>query len=406
MSRLHAPGDDTGVRVDQDYVAGYDAGIAASIAAMPEPTSSPAHAAPAAPIVIAHRGACGYRPEHTLESYRLAIRQGADFIEPDLVATKDGVLVVRHENELSATTDVAQRPEFAHLRAAKTVDGRPKTGWFTEDFSLAELKSLRARERLPELRPANTRFDGMYAIPTFAEVLRLAKAHSRGDRCIGVYPETKHPTYFAREGRHLDGTAIGVSLNALLVHTLQEEGFTDPARVYIQSFEVENLLELRDVLLPAAGLHFPLVQLMGELDAKVPHDFTWHLANGTDLRTVYGGLVDVLAQGLGSHTRYAHLAAAPALAWMAAHYADAIGPWKGSLVPAVAGQPSALLADALAAGLAVHPYTLRAEEHADRNAAVAEALQLFRFGVQACFFDQADVGVAARGQFLRERAGA
>ncbi|MGH8078229.1 MAG: glycerophosphodiester phosphodiesterase family protein, partial [Lysobacter sp.] len=148
-------------------------------------------------IVIAHRGASGYRPEHTLEAYRLAIRQGADFIEPDLVITKDGVLVARHENEISDTTDVAAHAEFAHLRTTKTIDGDVITGWFTEDFTLAELKTLRAKERIPAVRPDNTRFDGMYSIPTFAEVVQLAKRESRCGRVVGVDPETKHPTWFA-----------------------------------------------------------------------------------------------------------------------------------------------------------------------------------------------------------------
>jgi glycerophosphoryl diester phosphodiesterase len=141
------------------------------------------------PLVIAHRGASGERPEHTLASYRLAIAQGADFIEPDLVLTKDGHLVCRHENEISGTTDVASRTEFASRRAKKTVDWGEVEGWFTEDFTLAELKTLRCRERLPQLRPANSAFDGQEAIPTFDEVCALAKAEG-----VGVYPETKHPT--------------------------------------------------------------------------------------------------------------------------------------------------------------------------------------------------------------------
>ncbi len=152
-----------------------------------------------APIVIAHRGASAYRPEHTLAAYRLAIGMGADYIEPDLVSTKDGVLVARHENEISGTTDVASRPEFAPLRTTKQIDGRAVTGWFTEDFTLAELKTLRARERLPDLRPANTAFDGLYDIPTFQEVIDLAKTEG-----VGIYPETKHPTYFDSIGLSLE----------------------------------------------------------------------------------------------------------------------------------------------------------------------------------------------------------
>ena len=149
-------------------------------------------------IVIAHRGASGERPEHTLLSYQRAIEQGADFIEPDLVPTKDGVLVARHENNIADTTDVADHPEFAARRTTKTIDGEKLTGWFTEDFTLAELKTLRAKERLPKLRPGNTKYDGQAAIPTLDDVIALAKRASKETgRTIGIYPEKKHPTYFA-----------------------------------------------------------------------------------------------------------------------------------------------------------------------------------------------------------------
>ena len=148
------------------------------------------------PLVIGHRGASGYRPEHTLAAYRLAIEMGADYIEPDLVSTKDGVLVARHENEIGGTTDVADHPEFAERRTTKVIDGRSATGWFTEDFTLRELRTLRAKERLPGVRPDNTRYDGQLPVPTFDEVLRLEQKESRRTgRTIGVYPETKHPTY-------------------------------------------------------------------------------------------------------------------------------------------------------------------------------------------------------------------
>src|SRR5262245_5804812 len=172
----------------------------------------PAEAAPAGsrtqveePLVIGHRGASGYRPEHTLASYRLAIDLGADYIEPDLVSTKDRVLVARHENEIGGTTDVADHPEFEGRRTTKVVDGRPVTGWFTEDFTLAELKTLRAKERLPGVRPANTRYDGRFEVPTFDEVLDLARQEGRRRGVtIGVYPETKHPTYFDGIGLSLE----------------------------------------------------------------------------------------------------------------------------------------------------------------------------------------------------------
>lgn len=333
-------------------------------------------------IVIAHRGASGYRPEHTLEAYRLAIEQGADFIEPDLVVTRDGVLIARHENEISGTTDIAAHAEFADRRTTKVVDGVSVTGWFSEDFTLREIKTLRARERIPELRPDNARFDGVHEIPTFAEVVQLAANQSRDGRMIGVYPETKHPTYFAREGRRLDGTLIDISLGRLLIETLVAEGFTDPRRVYIQSFEVENLLELKRTLMPQASVDFPLVQLFGDLTASEP--------------------------------------SLPSLTWMRSHYAAAIGVRKGDLytlddsLPCTQGRfgeafALPLLNNALAANLPVHAYTVRAEAvflsetpEGTMLPAHDEATLLFRLGVQGIFIDQPDIGVAARASFLRE----
>ncbi|MCF7220635.1 glycerophosphodiester phosphodiesterase family protein [Marilutibacter chinensis] len=378
-------------------------------------------------IVIAHRGASGYRPEHTLEAYRLAIRQGADFIEPDLVATRDGVLIARHENEISGTTDVAERPEFADRRTTKIVDGQPLTGWFTEDFTLAEIRTLRAKERIPGVRPGNARHDGRYAIPTFAEVLQLIKRESRGHRRIGVYPETKHPTYFAHEGRHLDGTPISVSLGAKLIETLVAEGFTDPERVFIQSFEFENLIELEKAIMPAAGVDLPLVQLYDDLHDAVPYDVRYNVAQGRDLVALYGGLNTVVEGGLGANTRYGAFATEPVLAWMKANYASGVGPWKGNLLPRLPLEPPVdadgdgnaevaarstglvhpMLAHALGQGLLVHPYTLRAEErflarsaNGQVQSVMAEALQLYGLGANGFFIDQPDLGVMARDLFL------
>ena len=168
------------------------------------------------PILIAHRGASGERPEHTIASYTLAIEQGADFIEPDLVLTKDGVLVARHENEISTTTNVEDHPEFASRKATRTIDGQSVTGWFTEDFTLAELRTLWAKERLPLLRPANAAYDGQFPIPTFDEIIALAKAKSaETGRTIGIYPETKHPSYFA---------SIGLPHQAPLLAALEAAG--------------------------------------------------------------------------------------------------------------------------------------------------------------------------------------
>jgi glycerophosphoryl diester phosphodiesterase len=184
------------------------AGTAPALPASAAPSGSKAGKQVSAPLVFGHRGASGYRPEHTLASYELAIRMGADVIEPDVVSTKDGVLVVRHENEISGTTDVAARPEFAARRTTKSIDGRDVTGWFTEDMTLAELRTLRAVERLPALRQESTLFDGRYLVPTLQEVLDLAKAQSKATkRRIGVAPETKHPTYFDSIGLSLEEPA-------------------------------------------------------------------------------------------------------------------------------------------------------------------------------------------------------
>jgi glycerophosphoryl diester phosphodiesterase len=189
-----------------------------------------ASAAVRRPLVIAHRGASGERPEETRAAYNLAIDEGADFIEPDLVATSDGVLVARHENELSATTNIAQRPDFAARRTTKTIDGQEVSGWFTEDFTLAELKTLTCRERLPQLRPASAKFDGAEPILTFQEVIDIARAGSvRTARTIGVYPEMKHPGYFA---------SIGLSLEDRLADALKTNGYNSPAAaVFVQCFE-------------------------------------------------------------------------------------------------------------------------------------------------------------------------
>lgn len=407
---------------------------------MPEPDPSTLPPPPAAAasrpdlaartLVIAHRGASGYLPEHTLAAYALAIAQGADFIEPDLVPTRDGVLIARHENELSATTDVADRPEFADRRTTKAIDGVDVEGWFSEDFTLAEIRTLRARTPWPQWRPDAAREDGRHGIPTFAEVLALARAHPT----VGVYPETKHPTYFERSGTRLDGTPINVDLSRVLVDTLVAEEFTDPARVVIQSFEPGNLIRLRREILPAAGLDLPLVQLLGNTDPSrarpgdgfsAPFDLADPTLDQATIEAHYPGLAASLGQspiGIG----YGTLATPAALAWMRATYADGIGPWITNLVPRVsiagidpgANQPRArltgaatrLVADARAAGLAVHPYTLRAEPAflaLDPAGAVQSvedaAIQLLDLGATGYFIDHPDRGVAARERLRRAR---
>ena len=200
-------------------------------------------------LVIAHRGASGERPEHTIESYRLAIEEGADYIEPDLVMTRDGVLVARHENEIGGTTDVAQHAEFASRRRTQIIDGETMTGWFTDDFTVAEIKTLRARERLPELRPQNCPYDGQFLVPTFDEIMQLANdANRRRGVKIGVYPETKHPAHFA---------GIGLPQEQAVLDCLQRHGYeADGSPVYIQSFDPNNLRQLRGMTA------LPLLQLL------------------------------------------------------------------------------------------------------------------------------------------------
>jgi glycerophosphoryl diester phosphodiesterase len=277
--------------------------------------------------VIGHRGASGYRPEHTLASYEQAIVQCADYIEPDVVSTKDGVLITRHENEISGTTDVAAHPEFASRKTTKTIDGVKTTGWFTEDFTFAELRTLRAKERLPQTRPANTAFDGLYVIPTLDEVIDLARHSVSCDgRQIGVYPETKHPSYF---------DSIGLSLEEPLVAALQANGVDSAdAPVIVQSFEVANLKELNGL----TDVH--LAQLINS--SGRPYDFT--LAG--DART------------------YADLVKPAGLAEVAS-YADGIGAEKSVLIPRTPegrlSSPSPVIADAHAAGLDVHGWTFRLE---------------------------------------------
>ncbi|MBD1882111.1 glycerophosphodiester phosphodiesterase [Coleofasciculus sp. FACHB-T130] len=368
----------------------------AALAVFPVGEAAAATLTGAPPIVIGHRGASGYRPEHTLAAYELAIEMGADFIEPDLVSTKDGVLIARHENEISGTTDVANRPEFANRKTTKTIDGKPVTGWFTEDFTLAEIKTLRAKERIPELRPGSVKFDGLYEIPTLQEVIDLAKKKSaEKGRTIGIYPETKHPTYF---------DSIGLSLEEPLVKILSENGYTDADdAVFIQSFEVANLKFLKTLT------NLPLVQLFDASTAK-PYDF---VVSG-DSRT-YGDLIT--SSGLNA----------------IAQYASGIGPWKRLIIPAETVdqngdgqpddlngdgvisdadkpllQPTSLISDAHAAGLLVHAYTFRSEDFflaPDYNGnPELEYEQFFKLGIDGVFSDFPDTAVAVRNRIAGDRS--
>ncbi|OOW67666.1 glycerophosphodiester phosphodiesterase, partial [Xanthomonas axonopodis pv. martyniicola] len=275
--------------------------------------------------IFAHRGASALRPEHTLASYAKAIVDGADFVEPDLVSTKDGVLIARHENEIGGTTDVASHPEFAARKTRKTIDGQAMEGWFTEDFSLAELKALRARERLPQLR--GTRWDGHFQIVTFDEIIDFVAAESAATgRPIGLIPEIKHPSYFK---------ALGLPMEDKVLATLQAHAYTLTAPVIIQSFETGNLRYLRSRIGRTSNIR--LLQLLGGAQIALPDA-------GTDSAPkTYGQMItpDGLKQ--------------------VARYADAIGPDIRSIIPLDAqqrlGTPTSLVRDAHAAGLQVQPYT-------------------------------------------------
>ena len=350
------------------------------------------------PLVIGHRGASGYRPDHTLESYKLAIEMGADFIEPDLVATKDGVLVARHEPNITGTTDVATRPEFASRKTTKNVDGVNEEGWFVSDFTLAELKTLRAVQPLSD---RDQSYNGKFQIPTFEEVLDLAKAEgTKAGRTVGVYPETKHPTYHAK---------LGLPLEDRLLAVLAKYGYTTKASpVIVQSFEVSNLKYLR------TKTQVRLVQLVdandvnadGSMDLTAPYDKPYDFAVAGDSSTFASLLTPAGLKEIKT-------------------YADGIGPWKPYLIPSKQvdankdGKPddlngdgkiderdrvmmpaTSVVKDAHAAGLFVHAYTFRNE--AKRLASdfkgdpKAEYKLFFNLGVDGVFSDFTDTAKAAR----------
>ncbi|MFF1640222.1 glycerophosphodiester phosphodiesterase [Streptomyces sp. NPDC058246] len=341
-------------------------------------TPTPAAAEPprpqgGGPLVVGHRGAAGWRPEHTAAAYTYGVQTGADWIEPDLVPTKDHVLVVRHENEISQTTDVAAHPEFADRRTTKTVDGRSVTGWFTEDFTLAELKTLRAVERLPLVRNRNTVFDGRHEVLAFQEVVDLARRLSREHgRTIAVFPETKHPTYFR---------SIGLELEPKLAAAIRRNHL-GPRECVVQSFEPTSLRRVA-----SEELGVPLWQALGTT----------------------GGPYDLVSAG--DPTTYQDMMTPTGLAKIA-EYADWIGPDKTSVVPVGTdgrlGTPTTLVRDAHRAGLRIGPYTFRAENQFlpadfrrgsganDFGDAFAEYALYYRLGVDAVVTDFPDLAALAR----------
>ncbi len=343
--------------------------------------------AKAKPTIYGHRGASGYRPEHTLASYRLAARMGADYVEPDLVPTKDGVLVARHESAIGGTTDVSAHPEFLARRTTKIIDGATFANeWFTEDFTLAELKTLRAKERLPDVRQRNTIYNGRYTIPTFQEVIDLRDQVSRElHRKVGLIPELKHSTYFR---------SIGLGLEEPFVATLRRNGIANRGgKVTVQSFEIANLKSLNRIL---RGV--PIVQLFGGKTARPG---------------------DVLAAG--GTTTYAQMAT-PAGLREIAKYADVASPSKDYIVPRDAAgtslAPTSFVADAHAAGLDVVAYTFRNENTflplelrssanpIEYGNAIAEYEQFFALGVDGVFSDNPDTAKAARDEEWRDHVDA
>jgi glycerophosphoryl diester phosphodiesterase len=348
---------------------------------------------PPEPSVTGHRGASAVRPEHTLASYQKAIDDGADIIEPDLVSTKDGVLVTRHENEIGGTTNVADVAAFASRKTTKTIDGVPVTGWFTEDFTLAELKTLRARERIPANRPANTAYNDQFDIPTLQEVVDLVRKESKAkNRTIGIYPETKHPTYFK---------SIGLPMEKRLVDLLVASGYRGKdAAVYLQSFEVANLKELR------ALTTMRITQL-------IDNPLNPPASNGAPQNAPY----DFVAAKNGR--TYADMVTPAGLKEIAA-YADVVSPYKTVIIPRTAanelGAPTSFVADAHAAGLKVHTWTFRPENPflptsmrapvvtspSQRGDGIAEITAYLKAGIDGFFTDDPAVGRAAVTAFTRK----
>ncbi|MFE2447755.1 glycerophosphodiester phosphodiesterase [Stenotrophomonas sp. NPDC087984] len=348
-------------------------------AAVAAGTSGRGHELPV-PTVIGHRGASGYRPEHTLGSYQLALDMGADIVEQDLVPTKDGHLVCRHENDITATTDVSAHPEFADRKTTKTVDGTKLTGWFTEDFTLAELKTLRAKERIPGNRQRNTLYDGRWEVPTFEEVLQWAEREGRKrGRRVWLYVETKHPTYFRK---------LGLGLEEPLAKLLRRYGrHKKDAALFLQSFEPSSIQRLRKLV------GTPSVVLLSTMDSR-----PWDFVEANDPRTV------------------ADLVKPEGLKWIAS-YAQGIGPDLSVIIPRTPdgklGTPTSVVKDAHAAGLILHPYTMRNENTflpadfrrgTDPNAygdAFGAFKAYFATGIDGIFSDNADTALLAAADFRK-----
>ena len=339
-------------------------------------------------IVVGHRGASALRPEHTLASYQKAIDDGVDFIEPDLVSTKDGVLVARHENEIGGTTNVSVLSQFADRKKTKIIDGTSLTGWFTEDFTLSELNQIKARERIPALRPDNVQYNDQFNIPTLEQIIELAENHyKKTGKVVGLYIETKHPTYFQKQN---------LSLEDPILKTLAKYQYTrDIAPIYLQSFEVNNLKYFKDQLTLHKTLKYAkIIQLYDEKSLS-PADF---VAQG--IKTTYGDMAT--AQGLTD----------------VAKYANGVGPWKPYIFNETYTAPSEFVKNAHAVNLKVHPYTFRPENNFLANnlkcstattdaskrceaGANKEYEMYFKAGVDGVFTDDPGLGRKAVDAYLK-----
>jgi len=348
---------------------------------------------PVKPVLIAHRGASALRPEHTIAAYQLAIESGADIIEPDLVLTKDGVLIARHENNISETTDVAEHPEFASRKVTKIIDGVSITGWFSEDFTLSEIKTLRAKERIPVNRPNNTSYNGQLEIPTLQEVIDLVQTESRTlGRVIGIYPETKHPSYFR---------SIGLPMEQRLVQQLESSGYKDKlSPVFIQSFEVSNLKLLRSLT------SIQLVQLIDNPKNRPT-------ANGTPRNKPYDFVV------ANDVRTYADMITPDGLKEIAT-YANVVAPYKDTIIPRDSknnlGSVTSLVADAHAANLKIHTWTFRPENPflpttlrntnptspSERGDSATEITLFLKAGIDGFFTDDPKIGRSAIDDFNKK----
>lgn len=374
-----------GAAVIGSAALGLSAGTAGTAQAAQADTRGGGHRPPPkglpVPTIVGHRGASGYRPEHTLGSYQLALDMGAHVIEQDLVPTKDGHLVCRHENDITGTTDVADHPEFAGRKTTKSVDGVSLTGWFTEDFTLAELKKLRAKERIPQSRPHSTLYNGRWEIPTFEEVLRWAdeEGRRRGEP-VWLYVETKHPTYFR---------GLGLGLEERLAKLLRRYGRDRrDSPLFLQSFEPTSMQRM------AKLVSTPRVVLFDAANTQ-----PWDFKQSGDPRFV------------------ADLIKPEGLKWIAS-FAQGIGPWVDLIIPKDAagklGKPTTLVRDAHAKGLILHPYTMRNENSflpadfrigTDPNAygdAFGAFKTYFEQGIDGIFTDNPDTGLLAAADFNKD----